>query len=234
MKQLKGRKCFNKLSLQVLAMVTMLIDHIGLSLLPDIQPLRCIGRLAFPIFAWFIAEGYTRTNNFRKYLLRMALFSLLAEIPFNLMHTGDLWMPGHQNVLWTFCIALLCLRCLDKLRERHRGTILWADIALVSAVGFAAGEIFHTDYGGWGVLLVIGFSLSRELSDKYRCGAESLCAVVFALVGFGGIEVYSLLSLPLLLLYSGEQGPHNKMLQYSCYAFYPAHLLILGLISHIY
>lgn len=228
-------KCLNKLTLQIFAMVVMVVDHVGVSLLPEVRLLRCIGRLAFPIFAYFIAEGYARTHHFKKYLLRMVIFAVLSEIPFDLMSSGRIWMGFMQNVLWTFCIALLCLRWLDTLRQRHGGTLLWAaGVMLVSAVGFAAGELLFTDYGGWGVLLVIGFSLCRELPGYYRCGGELACMVIFAVIAIGGIECLALLSLPLLWLYNGKPGCRSKAVQYICYAFYPVHLLILGMLSLIF
>lgn len=229
MEWLEKKKCLNKLTLQIFAMAVMLIDHVGVALLPEVLLLRCIGRLAFPIFAWFVAEGYARTHSFKKYLLRMVIFALLSEIPFDFMNLGRIWVGYMQNVLWTFCIALLCLRWLDKLRQRHGRTLLWAaDMALVSAVGFAAGELLCTDYGGWGVLLVIGFFLCRE--RKNRPLAELVCMAAFCLC-FGGIEFFALLSLPLLWLYNGKPGRQSRAVQYVCYAFYPAHLLILGLIA---
>ena len=231
MDKLQNKKCLSKLTLQCIAMASMLIDHVGVALLPY-TVLRCIGRLAFPIFAYFIAEGFARTHSFKKYLLRMAVFALLAEIPFNLMKAGELWMPLCQNVLWTFCIALLCLRGLDKLRQKHEGTLLWAlDILLVCLAGYVAGDLLHTDYAGWGVLLVIGFSLCRTFPGYYCYGGEFLCLAIFSIVGFGGIEIFALLALPLLWLYNGKPGKQSPAIRYACYAFYPVHLLILGWIA---
>lgn len=232
MEWLEKKKCLNKLTLQVFAMVVMVIDHVGAALLPEVRLLRCIGRLAFPIFAYFIAEGYARTHNFKKYLLRMAIFAALSEIPFDFMNLGRIWVGFMQNVLWTFCIALLCLRWSDKLRQKHGGTLLFAaDMVLVSAVGFTAGELLFTDYGGWGVLLVIGFFLCRELPGYYRYGGELLCMVIFAVIAIGGIEALALLSLPLLWLYNGKPGSQSKAIQYACYAFYPVHLAVIGILA---
>lgn len=77
-----------------------------------------LGRLAFPIFAFQIAEGYARTHNFKRYLGRMFLFALISELPFNLMTGGGLLFPFHQNVMFTFCLALLMLRLADLGRAR--------------------------------------------------------------------------------------------------------------------
>ena len=228
---MEKKKCLNKLTLQIIAMVSMLIDHIGVALLPY-TVLRCIGRLAFPIFAYFIAEGFARTHSFPKYLLRMTLFALLAEIPFNLMNTGEIWAWHYQNVLWTFCLALLCLRGLAYCKEKCENLTLRIVLTtLVCLAGYTAGFLLHVDYSGWGVLLVIGFSLCRELPGYYRYGGELLCMVAFAVIGFGGIEAFALLALPLLWLYNGKPGKQSKTIQYTCYAFYPVHLLVLGLLA---
>lgn len=103
-------------TLKLIAAALMLIDHVGAILLPETVILRCIGRLAFPIFAFFIAEGYAHTRRFGRYLLRMAIWAAVSEIPFNL-EFGHFFVPGRQNVLWTFCLALLTLRGLDRLRR---------------------------------------------------------------------------------------------------------------------
>lgn len=133
-------------TLKLIAAALMLIDHVGAILLPETVILRCIGRLAFPIFAFFIAEGYAHTRSFGRYLLRMAIWAAVSEIPFNL-EFGHFFVPGRQNVLWTFCLALLTLRGLDRLR-RVPGVNGYAGAALALAAGFAAGELLHVDYGG--------------------------------------------------------------------------------------
>lgn len=115
-------------TLKLIAAALMLIDHVGAILLPETVILRCIGRLAFPIFTFFIAEGYAHTQSFGRYLLRMAIWAAVSEIPFNL-EFGHFFVPGRQNVLWTFCLALLTLRGLDRLR-RVPGTIGYAGAAL--------------------------------------------------------------------------------------------------------
>ena len=142
-------------ALKLIAAALMLTDHVGSILLPEVLALRCIGRLAFPLFAFFIAEGYARTRNFWKYLLRMAVFAVIAEVPFDLTG-GSVWDPDRQNVLLTFCIALLALRGLDELR-RWDGAVRYLGAAAVLAAGFAAGQLLRVDYGGWGVLTVALF-----------------------------------------------------------------------------
>ena len=237
----KSGKCLNKLTLQIFAMAAMLLDHIWGSGLASPEWLTCVGRLAFPIFAFFIAEGYAHTHDWKKYLKRMALFALATELPFDLALNGSLFYPFHQNVLFTFCLSLLCLRWLDVLQQKHQGTVRWAlDILLVSLVGFLAGTVTFVDYYGSGVLMVIMFYLSREFRWGWLVTLAGMWYINWQVLGglvypIGGIEIprqgLAILSLPLLWLYNGKQGPHNKAIQYGCYVFYPGHLLLIAIVS---
>lgn len=220
-------------TLKLMAAALMLIDHVGAILLPETVILRCIGRLAFPIFAFFIAEGYAHTRSFGRYLLRMAIWAAVSEIPFNL-EFGHFFVPGRQNVLWTFCLALLTLRGLDRLR-RVPGVIGYAGAALALATGFAAGKLLHVDYGGWGVMTVALFYLCRE--GRYaRCGLllgmlvlNGLCISSRTVPAFGiavPIQILAAAALPVIWLYNGRPGV-NRRWRWAFYAFYPAHLLVL-------
>lgn len=120
MKKLQNLKCLNGLTLKLLAMALMLCDHMWATVVPGNQWMTNLGRLAFPIFAFQIAEGYARTHNFRQYLGRMFLFALISEIPFNMITGGGLLFPFHQNVMFTFCLALLMLRLADLARPEGR------------------------------------------------------------------------------------------------------------------
>ena len=219
-------------TLKLMAAALMLIDHVGAILLPETVILRCIGRLAFPIFAFFIAEGYAHTRSFGRYLLRMAIWAAVSEIPFNL-EFGHFFVPGRQNVLWTFCLALLTLRGLDRLR-REPGAIGYAGAALALAAGFAAGELLRTDYGGWGVVTVALLYLCRD--GKYAklwlflamAAVNGLGMGSLTMPAFGGempIQIFAVAALPLLWLYNGRPGA--KGWRWAFYVFYPAHLLVL-------
>ena len=103
-------------SLHILAMALMLCDHLWGTVVPGNDWLNCIGRLAFPIFAFMIVEGYFHTRSVKKYMLRMLVFAVVSEIPFNLMAGGRIFYPIHQNVLWTFLIALVLIHWNEKAR----------------------------------------------------------------------------------------------------------------------
>ena len=107
--------------LHILAMVCMLCDHLWATVIPwKADWMTCIGRLAFPIFAFMTVEGFFHTRNLKRYAARMLLFALLSELPFNLMMSGSLISPFHQNVLWSF---LLCLGL--KQRAPVNGGSVW-------------------------------------------------------------------------------------------------------------
>ena len=200
-------------ALKLLAAALMLIDHVGAILLPEMVILRCIGRLAFPIFAIFIAVGYAHTRSFGKYLLRMAIWAAVSEIPFNL-EFGHFFVPGRQNVLLTFCLALLTLRGVDRLR-REPGAAGYAGAALALAAGFAAGELLRVDYGGWGVVTVALFYLCRE--GRYAKPGlllgmlvlNGLCISSRTVPVFGiavPIQILAAAALPVIRLYNGRPG----------------------------
>ena len=219
-------------TLKGIAAALMLTDQVGAILLPEVPVLRCVGRLAFPIFAFFIAEGYAHTRDFGRYFRRLAILAVVSEIPFNL-ENGAVFDPTRQNVLFTFCLALLTLRGLEAL-GRERGFGRWAGCGLVLAAGFAAGELLRTDYGGWGVVTVVLLQLCRD--GKYAklwlllamaavngLGMGSLTMPVFG--GEMPIQIFAVAALPVIWLYNGQAGP--KGLRRAFYVFYPAHLLVL-------
>ena len=219
-------------ALKGIAAALMLMDHVGAILLPEVLALRCVGRLAFPIFAFFIAEGYAHTRDFGRYFRRLAILAVVSEIPFNL-ENGAVFDLTRQNVLFTFCLALLTLRGLEAL-GRERGFGRWAGCGLVLAAGFAAGELLRTDYGGWGVVTVALLYLCRD--GKYAklwlllamaavngLGMGSLTMPVFG--GEMPIQIFAVAALPVIWLYNGQAGP--KGLRRAFYVFYPAHLLVL-------
>lgn len=218
--------------LKGIAAALMLTDHVGAILLPEVPVLRCVGRLAFPIFAFFIAEGYAHTRDFGRYFRRLAILAVVSEIPFNL-ENGAVFDLTRQNVLFTFCLALLTLRGLEAL-GRERGFGRWAGCGLVLAAGFAAGELLRTDYGGWGVVTVALLYLCRDgrfarlwlllaMAAVNGLGMGSLTMPVFG--GEMPIQIFAVAALPVIWLYNGQAGP--KGLRRAFYVFYPAHLLVL-------
>ena len=120
----KRRIGITSFGLHVFAMAFMLLDHLWATILTSQEWMTNVGRLAFPIFAFMIVEGYFHTRNRKKYMGRMLAFACISEIPFNLI-TGGRWInPFHQNVLWTFLIAMVCMLAIDKVKASSRNILL--------------------------------------------------------------------------------------------------------------
>lgn len=229
----KSRLDLSALDLKLLAMAAMLVDHMGYLLFPTAMWMRYVGRLAFPIFAFQIAEGWYRTHDREKYTLRLLICAVVSEVPFDLAFSGTPVDPGYQNVLWTFCIAAAALWAMEALRRLQIPLPLAALCA--GAAGYLLGEALQSDYFGPGVLTVLVFALCRQ----WHIGRLPELAAMLVINGWllpsasmtvWGMELPVQLlaaALPLIWLYRGRQGPHSPVLQGIWYAFYPAHLLLL-------
>lgn len=225
----------NGFHLKLIAICTMLIDHMGYTLFPGVMWLRCVGRVAFPIFCFLIAEGCVYTHDRKKYALRLLVFALLSEIPFNLMNSGMIWDPYDQNVLWTLLLGALVCWLMDWALKKCTPL----SFVLTGAVMLAAYWLLengNTDYGGWGMLLVAAFyGVHRAPSGAVvKMIAQAFGLAFFSIGVMGGylsIELWSLAALVPIWLYNGQRGFSNKAVQYGFYAFYPVHILALSLIA---
>lgn len=211
-------KGLNTFTLKMIAIVSMLIDHVGYVFFPKVTMLRIIGRLAFPIFTYALAEGFFYTRDAKKYLMRLGVFALLSEIPYDLAVTGKVLEFSHQNVFFTLFLGVMMLYIMSKAKN------IIVQYSVVIATVFLC-KFLHTDYRNIGVLLVFIFYVFRQRK------AEKLLLVGLIFLGLtGGLQLYALLALPLIALHNGEQGPKMKAF---FYLFYPAHLLILYLVHLI-
>ena len=226
----------NGFHLKLIAVCTMLVDHLGYTLFPWSLWLRCIGRIAFPIFCFLIAEGCVYTRSRKKYALRLLASALLSEIPFDLMTGGRIWNPYNQNVLWTLLLgALMCWLMDWALKKRAASSFALTGAVMVAA--FCLLELLNTDYGGWGMLLVAAFYAVRRTpnSPAVKMLAQTFGLAVFAVGVMNGrvitIELWALVALLPIWCYNGRRGYSNRAVQYGFYAFYPVHILILSLIA---
>lgn len=235
------------MSLHMMAMAFMLCDHLWGTIVPGNDWLTCIGRIAFPIYAFMLVEGYFHTKNLKKYMGRMLLFAILSEIPFNLAMGSSLFYPVHQNVLWSFLISLLLIHWNEKAKQTAK---LWLRL-LVGGVsvllGYVLGLLMMVDFYHGGILMVLVFYFFRQkkwwsylaqLICLWYINTELLGGYTYELQFFGKTwyflrQGFALLALIPIWLYRGKQGYHSKWLQIVYYLFYPLHLLILGLIKFL-
>ena len=209
--------------LKLIACVTMLLDHIGAVLFPGDLLLRIIGRVAFPIYCFLLAEGAHYTKDPRKYALRLLIGLALAEIPFDLAHGG----PGfeQQSVMFTLLLGFLAIQALKHFSGfRQR---------LLIALLILAAELLHTDYGAMGVLMAVLFYITRDHEDRLLYQAIGLFLLGISVLMVSPIQYLGVLAMIPISLYSGEKSSRSKALQWGFYLFYPVHLLVLWLISGV-
>lgn len=219
-------KVFSQEGLKVMACITMLIDHIGATIIPDMN-LRIIGRLAFPIYCFLLVEGIRHTRDVEKYAKRLAVGALLSELPFDLLFFG--WFTWeHQSVMVTLLLGVIAVAWGRKKKN------YW----LPFAVCFFAAEFLNTDYGGWGVALICMFAITAEMPWRHILQLAGLALVFWCMdsyvLSFDGLRIpIQFFGLPALIpiwLYSGRKLTHNRATQWAFYLFYPVHLTVLLLL----
>ena len=231
-KQKRNIRIFSSNALKIIACVSMLIDHIGIVFVDNNLFMRAVGRLAFPVFAFLLVQGLLRTSDVRRYLLRLGIFAVVSEIPFDLAMHDTIWYPGAQNIFFT----LTAIYAMDS-----RGPIGRWKVEIVLAAALLA-EFLRFDYGMAGVGIIVMF----YLIEKERSGADAytlayfnkkqnieivvLSSLVYILC-LGMNQLYALLAMIPVNMYSGERG--RMKLKYFFYLFYPLHLLLIWFIWKI-
>lgn len=208
----------NTFTLKMMAIAAMLLDHIGAVLFPQYVILRMIGRIAFPIFAYTLVEGFIHTHDVYKYMMRLGVLALISEIPFDLAFFGTPLEFSHQNVFFTLFLGILMLYLMLKSPTTMRKFVCAFAMLLLS-------ELMNTDYNSMGLLMIFWFYYYREnkLTKFLGIGAINMFLM-------GGMQAYATAGLIPIAFHNGEQGPKSKIF---FYGFYPVHLVILYLISMI-
>ena len=202
-------------ALKILAVLSMLIDHIGYVFFPTEYIYRIIGRIAMPIFAFQIAIGFDHTTNREKYIFRMLLFAIVSQIPYQLITSihGDNFS---LNIGFTFLFALLLLYSLENIKP------IFLKITTIIPIIFLA-YFLNYDYWLYGVALVIIFFYSIK-KPYIMIPLVFLVTSIYVLYKNSPFQLYSFVALAPLLFFNGKKGPSLKWL---FYVFYPLHMLIL-------
>ena len=208
-------------ALKLIAAFTMLLDHIGYILFPGVLWLRIVGRLAFPIYAFMIAEGCKYTRSKKRYLSLIALLAAIYQIVYYIFD-GSLYF----SILTTFSLSILTIYAMDQVKENPRPAAFWILWGAVIGVWWL-NRTFTIDYGFWGCMAPVFAALpSKTKYDRPVFRVAALGAGLLLLcMESSFIQPYSLLALPLLLCYNGKRGKWN--MKYFFYIFYPVHLVIL-------
>ena len=224
----KEQKGISGSALKIIAIISMLIDHIGAVFLGSYYTpyyiCRLIGRIAFPIFCFLLVEGFFHTRNLSKYCLRLALFAAISEIPFDFTFRQTAFDPSYQNVFFTLLIGLMTISAMEYIQNQfpHKYGLKLICTAAILFSGALSAWYLKTDYGEIGVLCIVIFYLYHK---RKSIAAALAC---FCLLFSSTLELPAFVSVPLIKFYNGTRG---ISLKYVFYLFYPIHLLIL---SYVY
>lgn len=241
----------NRVVLKLIAVISMFVDHLAVALRLSglmgsgtlYRLMRYFGRIAFPIYGLMIVEGVMHTSSRWKYLLRLFVFALISELPFDLALRGKMFVWNHQNVYFTLILGLIIMIVI------HWGSrlpgwkkILGWGLAAGLAAGFAylSGKVLYFDYGISGIvmLFVLGILTAPLTEIRQWVPWENLvrcffvAAAVLLMTPFtSNTEYFALFALIPIAFYNGDNGKFsNAAVKYAFYAFYPAHLLVLWLL----
>lgn len=215
-------------SLRLLALLCMAVDHAGLALFPSVGAFRCVGRLAFPIYCFLLAQGYAHTRDVRAYGRRLLLLALVSEIPFDLLIFGRVASGMEQNVLFSLLFGLMALCTVDALRGRP----LYAGFAV--ALLCMGAMLCRVSYGWLAVALCLCARYAGESKPRllFLMGSALLFYSLSLLLSgvttsWVLVSFCALLALLPLLMYNGRRGPRAPLLTFLFYAAYPLHIACL-------
>lgn len=218
--------------LKIIAMISMFLDHLGMTLFPNVIILRIIGRLAFPIFAYMIAEGCFYTKNRVKYLLHLLILGLVCQLVFFFVSNSL-----YQGILLTFSLSIIMIYSIDYFLKNKTILSFFITFIIVLTIIIISGVLpiifkktgFEFDYGLIGLLVPVVIYYS-----KYKLIKLIMLSIFIVLLAieYNSLAYYSFLSLPLLFLYNNTRGKYN--LKYLFYIFYPLHLIIVYLLDLIF
>lgn len=216
-------------ALKVIALISMVIDHVALYLMEHgtvlYETMRCVGRIAFPVFAFLIAEGFIHTRSRYRYFFTLLGFAVVSEIPWYLLNGDD----GTHNVMFTLAFGVATLMVLENLLQR---SLVMGFFCTVGMAGFASW--LGVDYEWRGILLIVIFYLFHYNITNILLNINHYYRIIFCftIMAYFGI-IGTILAISIIYLYNGYRGFINKSIcKYVFYSFYFIHLLITAIIKY--
>lgn len=224
-------------ALKIIGCITMLLCHIPF-VFPELSiPLIYIGKIAFPIYAFLISEGYIHTKNFSKYLVRLIIFAIISQVPAYLLFVGH-FSKFYFNIFFTLMAGLFGIRIYDKIKNKFISVPLMFLIAVLA-------QVLGFDYGAIGVFMIVTFFIFKESKVKMTL-IEILLMFIFYLeksthysYTIANIRyllfqlLFSISSLLFVAFYNGKRGKNTKRIQIAFYCFYPVHLTLLVILKYL-
>ena len=228
----KSFKGLNNNQLKIIAMISMVIDHVGLMFFPKIMIFRYLGRLALPIYAYMIAEGCRYTKNRKRYLGLIVAMAVVFQLVYLVFMKSI-----YQGILVNFSLSIVTIYAIDSFIKNKKvinRILMTLIVCAMVFIYFGLPKIlsstdFAIDYGIWGLLLpIIAYFTPKKWLKILFIGA---LLIIMTLVSGKNMQWYSLFVLPLFALYNGTRG--SKKLKYVFYVFYPLHLVLIYAIGYL-
>lgn len=219
---------FSSFTLKIIAVICMLCDHFGDAIIKPFSFFNVIGRIAFPIFAFQITEGYIHTKDLKKYFKRLIIFAIISQIPF-MLFLSTFTSPFTLNIFFTLLLGLLSIYIYNKIPNKFLSIVVGIIISIFA-------EIINVDYGAWGVIIIMIFYIFKDKKVIMSLLYILSCFIKYLpnLLKYNFHYIYLLLlfgttfSIFFIIAYNGKQG---KKIKYFLYIFYPLHMLILYFIN---
>lgn len=233
MERIKNMKGINGAQLKYIAFASMFIDHFNKAIitpfLTGTGPMVIIttifdilGRIAFPIFAFMVVEGFFKTKSRWSYLRNLLIFAVISEIPYDMFQSAEFVNTWSQNILWGLALGLFTIMVIDRLKDYIKKRPLWIFVSLlIVALSSLGSMLISSDYEYYAIIIIYLYYLFYNK----RLLATGLGYLVIIK------EIYAILGFATVLLYNGEKGKQNKIFNY---LFYPVHLLIFGIIRMVF
>lgn len=222
--------------LKIIAIISMIIDHVSYAYYGKFTYFNLLGRIAFPIFAFQISEGYIHTKSKKKYMFRLILFAIISQIPFSLFLSlisgADVYS---LNIFFTLVLGLLCIIIYDNFFKKYDIFVKIMSIVLIVNI-IVLAQILKCDYGAFGVIIILLFYLFKNNKILMITSFILACIVKYLsyILKFGNIYIsiclFTILPIIFICLYNGKQGYKIK---YLLYVFYPLHLILLYFVSKL-
>ena len=218
-------------TLKIIAMIAMIFDHLGYAIYEKFSFFNYIGRIAFPIFAFGISEGYIHTKSKKNYLMRLFMFAIISQAPF-MFFTSIFNKEFSLNIFFTLFLGLVSIIGYEKCTNKYIGLLL------VACLGLTA-DTFKMDYGYFGIFMIFIFHIFKNKKVLMNISFVALCLLKYIplyirsnfYLPYIFLFICTCLSLIFINLYNGKKGKNDK---YLLYGFYPVHLILLYLLNIIF
>lgn len=241
----EGKKGINALALRFIAVCAMVCDCVWTYLIPGKNWVMQLHWFAFPIFAFLLAEGFNKTTDRKLFAVRLAIFAILSEVPYNMMVARAYSFPRNQNIMFTLYAGFLCMSLVRAVREKWDNVIVNGAAAVVSCMAAGwIGENLGFEMGRLGPAIIMIFYIASGV--RYTKLMQFVCLALIAVSAasdfimspvIGGFryqmpaQAFLVLALLVIWCYNGERGPNSLAFRRAFYFVYPAMCLTVALLS---